>query len=125
MCWSIPPNGLPAAIAAAWCAAATAAGSIIIEWWWWWCVGERNGIIAAAAAQSAGRLLDKLRAGWNDMGLWAGALADGASPQEVVMADEELRYRLLRLERNCLWHAADMDAQDHAALAPLWASLTA
>ena len=78
-----------------------------------------------AAAQSAGRLLDKLRAGWNDMGLWAGALADGASPQEVVMADEELRYRLLRLERNCLWHAADMDAQDHAALAPLWASLTA
>jgi len=75
------------------------------------------------AALAAGHLLERLRAGWNDMGLWAGAPVDGASLREVVMADDELRYRLCRLERNCLWHVATLDADDLTALGPLWASL--
>ena len=75
------------------------------------------------AAQSAVRLLERLRAGWNEMGLWAGAGSDGQSVEEVVMADEELRYRLGTLERNCLWHLPGVEAADVAELAPLWAGL--
>ncbi|MBL8336959.1 MAG: HD domain-containing phosphohydrolase [Rhodoferax sp.] len=75
------------------------------------------------AAEAAARLLERLRAGWNDMGLWAGASVEGVNLLEVAMADEELHYRLGRLERNCLWHVAALDADDQAELAPLWASL--
>ena len=75
------------------------------------------------SALAAGHLLERLRAGWNDMGLWAGAPVDGPGLQEVVMADAELRYRLGRLERNCLWHVAALEVDDLAELAPLWASL--
>ena len=39
------------------------------------------------------------------------------------MAEDEVRYRLSRLERNCLWHVESLDADDLDALAPLWASL--
>jgi hypothetical protein len=49
--------------------------------------------------------------------------ADAQSQRELVMAEDELRYRLSRLERNCLWHVASLDADDMDALAPLWASL--
>lgn len=76
-----------------------------------------------AVAQDASHLLERLRAGWNDMGLWAGAPVDGQSLREVVMAHDELHYRLSRLERNCLWHVTGLDAEDLDALAPLWASL--
>jgi hypothetical protein len=48
---------------------------------------------------------------------------EGVNLLEVAMADEELHYRLGRLERNCLWHVAALDADDQAELAPLWASL--
>lgn len=74
-------------------------------------------------ALAAGHLLERLRAGWNGMGLWADAPQDGQGLREVVMAEDELRYRLSRLERNCLWHAATLQADDLDALAPLWASL--
>lgn len=75
------------------------------------------------AALAAGHLLERLRAGWNDMGLWADAPLDGQGQREMAMAEDELRYRLSRLERNCLWHGASLDADDMQALAPLWASL--
>lgn len=76
-----------------------------------------------AVALAAAHLLDRLRAGWNDMGLWADAPVDAQGQLEVVMAEDELRYRLSRLERNCLWHVASLDADELDALAPLWACL--
>ena len=39
------------------------------------------------------------------------------------MADDELRYRLGTLQRNCLWQLVDLDDADIAELAPLWAGL--
>jgi hypothetical protein len=79
--------------------------------------------LVCEAAQSALHHLERLRAGWNEMGLWAGAGADGQSVEEVAMADEELRYRLRSLERNCLWQLASLEDADTAELAPLWAGL--
>ena len=81
--------------------------------------------VVQAAAQAAQHLLERLRAGWNDMGLWAGAANADQNVVEVVMADEELRYRLRVLERNCMWHLGPPDDADGAELAPLWASLGA
>ena len=75
------------------------------------------------AALAALHLLERLRAGWNGMGLWAGASTEGQNVAEVVMADDELRYRLRTLERNCLWHLDEPDAADVAELMPLWAGL--
>lgn len=75
------------------------------------------------AAQVALRLLDRLRTGWNALGLWAATAATGQSAQEVMMADDELRYRLRTLKRNCLWSAAALEGPDADALEPLWASL--
>ncbi len=79
--------------------------------------------LVCEAAQSALHHLERLRAGWNEMGLWAGAGADGQSVEEVAMADQELRYRLRSLERNCLWQLASLEDADTAELAPLWAGL--
>ena len=79
--------------------------------------------IVREVALAAGHLLERLRAGWNEMGLWADAPVDGQGQRELVMAEDELRYRLSRMERNCLWHVASLDADDLEALAPLWASL--
>jgi hypothetical protein len=76
-----------------------------------------------AVALAAVHLLGRLRTGWNGMGLWGEVPADAQSQRELVMAEDELRYRLSRLERNCLWHVASLDADDLDALAPLWASL--
>jgi hypothetical protein len=76
-----------------------------------------------AVALAAVHLLGRLRTGWNGMGLWGEVPADAQSQRELVMAEDELRYRLSRLERNCLWHVASLDADDMDALAPLWASL--
>ena len=74
-------------------------------------------------ALAAVHLLERLRAGWNGMGLWGDVPVDAQGQRELVMAEDELRYRLSRLERNCLWHVASLDAEDLDALAPLWASL--
>jgi len=81
--------------------------------------------VVREAAQSARHLLERLRAGWNDIGLWAGAAGSGQSAEEVVMADEELRYRLGALERNCLWHLPQVGDADTRELAPLWVVLGA
>ena len=74
-------------------------------------------------ALAAVHLLERLRAGWNGMGLWGDVPQDAQGQRELVMAEDELRYRLSRLERNCLWHVESLDADDLDALAPLWASL--
>lgn len=75
------------------------------------------------AAQAALHLLERLRTGWNGMGLWVGAVNADQNVAEVVMADSELRYRLRVMERNCMWHLALADDTDSVELAPLWASL--
>ena len=74
-------------------------------------------------ALAAVHLLERLRAGWNGMGLWGDVPQDAQGQRELVMAEDEVRYRLSRLERNCLWHVESLDADDLDALAPLWASL--
>lgn len=76
-------------------------------------------------AQRALHLLDRLRAGWNEMGLWVGVSPRGAGAQELVMADEELRYRLLVMERDCVWQASDLDEEQTLRLTRLWQSFAA
>ena len=74
-------------------------------------------------ALRAAHLLDRVRIGWNEMGLWMGACDYGNASAEVLMADEELRYRLSVMERDCLALQADLDATDAQQLAPLWRCL--
>jgi HD-GYP domain-containing protein (c-di-GMP phosphodiesterase class II) len=89
---------------------------------------ERSPSSAAAVRAVAGRashLLFRLRAGWNEMGLWA---ADTAEPSaevraEMSLAGRELAYRMRFIRRECLWAEKELGDADAAALAPLWASL--
>ncbi|MEO8858320.1 MAG: HD domain-containing phosphohydrolase [Burkholderiaceae bacterium] len=76
-----------------------------------------------AAALRAAHLLERLRVGWNDMGLWADAASAASASPELAMADDELRYRLSHLERDCLAQHADPDAADRQPLAVLWQCL--
>ncbi len=81
--------------------------------------------LVRAVAQRAGYLLFRLRAGWNEMGLWA-ADAAGNSPEtrfEMSLAGRELAYRMRFIRRECLWAEKELGDADAAVLAPLWASL--
>lgn len=79
------------------------------------------------AAARAVHLLERLRAGWNSIGLWsaaeAGADAGGEVAREVRMARQELRFRLRSIERECLWSEPALSGADQSVLAPLWAFL--
>lgn len=76
-------------------------------------------------ATRAVHLLERLRTGWNAIGLWAGEAAYAGSAREVLMADQELSYRLSLLERDCVWHREDLDPEDTRLLLPLWQALAA
>ncbi len=79
------------------------------------------------AAAKARHLLERLRAGWNTMGLWS-ASNDELPPDQYFeqrMAQRELRYRMRYIQRECLWPVRALDPQDAAALAPLWQALGA
>ena len=81
-----------------------------------------------SVAERAMHLLSRLRAGWNEMGLWAIDADSNISPEtrfEVRMAGRELAYRLRFIRRECLWPVIEMTDFENQALAPLWTSLEA
>ncbi|RQP21932.1 HD-GYP domain-containing protein [Piscinibacter terrae] len=66
--------------------------------------------------------VQRLRAGWNSMGLWCMAQPQD-SPRKVFelsMARDELRYRLSTLERDCLWPHGELLETDALQLDSLW-----
>ncbi|WP_372526729.1 HD-GYP domain-containing protein [Piscinibacter sp.] len=77
--------------------------------------------VAARAAVA----LERLRAGWNSIGLWSAPKSDGNldSRYEIGMAATELRYRMRGVQRECLWTHDELSPQDAERLAPLWACL--
>ncbi len=85
--------------------------------------GSPHPVVRTVALRAA-HLLERLRTGWNEMGLWMGAPKHGSSSREVPMADEELRYRLSVMERDCLVLQDELDESDTQELAPLWQCLT-
>lgn len=84
--------------------------------------GARSPRVAEIAARSL-HLLDRLRDGWNAIGLWSPPGPDAASAEllRAAVGEQELAYRLSRLARDCLWAEEGLPAEEAAALAPLWA----
>jgi hypothetical protein len=78
-----------------------------------------------AVASRAAHLLHRLRTGWNEMGLWAGASDYSNSSGEVAMAEEELRYRLSVMKRDCLALQPDLSDSEALRMEPLWRCLAA
>jgi len=79
-----------------------------------------------AVAERARQLLFRLRAGWNEMGLWANDADSAISPEtafEMRMAERELAYRMRFIHRECLWTEKDLGDAESQELAPLWSSL--
>ena len=77
-----------------------------------------------AIALHAAHLLQRLRVGWNEMGLWAGGSDDPGGSSEVAMAEQEMGYRLSVMERDCLALQPDLNAGDAQLMEPLWRCLT-
>ena len=88
--------------------------------------GARSPRVNEIAARAL-HLLDRLRDGWNSVGLWSPPGADAAPAElaEAVVAEQELAYRLQRLSRDCLWAEDGLQAEEAASLAPLWACVLA
>jgi HD domain-containing protein len=80
---------------------------------------------ARDVAGKALHLLNRLRAGWNGMGLWSTGEEDEPVDLqfERLMARRELRYRLRYVQRECLWPEKTLGAAELQPLQPLWAAL--
>jgi hypothetical protein len=89
---------------------------------------QRNATTPAvqAVAERANHLLNRLHAGWNEMGLWANDPVEGDSAEtifELWMANRELAYRMRFIRRECLWIEKDLSEAESLELAPLWSGL--
>jgi hypothetical protein len=78
-------------------------------------------------AAKALHLLERLRVGWNTMGMWSAAGGELPADQrfEQRMARRELRWRMSYVQRECLWPVRTLEAPDAAELQPLWDALSA
>lgn len=88
--------------------------------------GEHRADWIQRATLRAVARLDRIRAAWNALGLWAVTVDDrsGLVSAELGMAHRELRFRLSALRRECLWPELDLSLDDAALLAPLWDALS-
>jgi len=88
-------------------------------------VDEGGSARVAEIAARALHLVDRLRDGWNSIGLWSppGADAPWQELLEATVAHQELTYRLQRLSRDCLWIEDDLPPDEAARLMPLWRSV--
>ncbi len=85
---------------------------------------ETPSIELQRAADITGHLLHKLRAGWNESGLWSpGAIGD-KEVAEAEAVQDALRARLLAIERVARLNAGPLSADEQATLDRLCASLT-
>ena len=83
-----------------------------------------SGVVRDAATRAA-LLLTRLRMGWNSLGLWAVSGQQELPYQafELVMARNEMRYRMRCIQRDCLWKHRDVNTEDEDCLRPLWSDL--
>jgi hypothetical protein len=68
-------------------------------------------------------LLQRLRAGWNESGLWNPHALVSADAAEVEALEDELYFRLRGIQRATLLHAGELPAADAERLATLCDSL--
>jgi hypothetical protein len=93
---------------------------------------ERNVAALAARAKAptlkgalalAGFMVERLRAGWNESGLWGLHEVAGADAAEVEALEDEIYFRLRAIQRAMLLHAGELPADEMAALQALGESL--
>jgi HD-GYP domain-containing protein (c-di-GMP phosphodiesterase class II) len=93
-----------------------------------------EGSIAALTAQArapslqgaialAGFLVQRLRTGWNESGLWNPQALAAADAAEVEALEDEIYFRLRAIRRATLQHAGDLPADDERVLRALCDSL--
>jgi hypothetical protein len=68
-------------------------------------------------------MVERLRAGWNESGLWGQHLPAGAEAAEVEALEDELYFRLRAIQRAMQLHAGELADDDAAALQALGDSL--
>jgi hypothetical protein len=94
---------------------------------------ERNVAALAARAKAptmkgalalAGFMVERLRAGWNESGLWGLHVPAGAEAAEVEALEDEIYFRLRAIQRAMLLHAGELERDDAAALQALGESLS-
>lgn len=71
----------------------------------------------------AGFLLQRLRTGWNESGLWNPQALASADAAEVEALEDEIYFRLRSIQRATLLHAGELPADEAAALQALGESL--
>lgn len=76
-----------------------------------------------AACDTAAFLVARLRAGWNESGLWHEEAAGGADAGEVEAMEDELYFRLRAVQRAVLTRAAALPDAEAAALRSLCEAL--
>ncbi|MBX3607431.1 MAG: HD domain-containing protein [Piscinibacter sp.] len=76
-----------------------------------------------AALELATSLLARLRAGWNESGLWSAQAATGTDAGEVEAMEDELYFRLRGVQRAVLMRAGELPAEEAQALGALCESL--
>ena len=85
-------------------------------------VGERS-VNMHSALELAQFLVGRLRAGWNESGLWSPQAATGTDAAEVEAVEDELYHRLRGVQRAVLLRAGELPADEAATLAALCESL--
>jgi hypothetical protein len=75
------------------------------------------------ALELAGFLLGRLRAGWNESGMWNPRALASADAAEVEAVEDELYFRLRGVQRATLLRAGSLPPPEAAALAQLCDSL--
>lgn len=71
----------------------------------------------------AGFMVERLRAGWNESGLWCLHVPAGAEAAEVEALEDAIYFRLRAVQRAMLLHAGELPANEAAALQALGESL--
>jgi hypothetical protein len=69
-------------------------------------------------------MLERLRAGWNESGLWGQHVATGAEAAEVEALEDQLYFRLRAVQRAMELHAGELSDDDADALRSLGESLS-
>jgi hypothetical protein len=69
-------------------------------------------------------MIERLRAGWNESGLWSQQMATGAEAAEVEALEDQLYFRLRAVQRAMELHAGELSADDADALRSLGESLS-
>lgn len=87
--------------------------------------GDEGQLALARATHLARHLLLRLRAGWNESGLWSAAALDGEVAAEAAAVQDALRWRLRSIERAARLAAGPLQGEAADALDGVCAGLVA